>query len=42
MSLGTSTEGNEGRGYLFSAYGDKTVRELQAALRQSESAPAQL
>ena len=41
MSLGTSTEGNEGRGYLFSAYGDKTVRELQAALRQSESAPAQ-
>jgi hypothetical protein len=38
-SLGTSTVGNEGRGYLFSAVGDTTVRELQAALRHSGSAP---
>jgi len=39
-SLGTSTVGNEGRGYLFSAVGDTTVRELQAALRDSGSTPA--
>jgi hypothetical protein len=32
--------GNEGRGYLFSAVGDTTVRELQAALRHSGSASA--
>ena len=38
-SLGSSTVGNEGRGYLFSAVGDKTVRELQTALRQSDSVP---
>ncbi len=31
-SLGASTDCNEGRGYLFSAIGDKTVRELQTAL----------
>jgi hypothetical protein len=40
-SLGTSTVGNEGRGYLFSAVGDTTVRELQAALQKSDSAPAE-
>lgn len=40
-ALGTSTAGNEGRGYLFSAVGDKTVRELRAALNQNGSAPAQ-
>ena len=38
-SLGTSTVGNEGRGYLFSAVGDTTVRELQAALDRSGSSP---
>src|SRR4051794_7996814 len=38
-SLGTSTVGNEGRGYLFSAVGDTSVRELQAALRRSDSVP---
>jgi hypothetical protein len=37
-SLGSSAVGNEGRGYLFSAVGDRTVRELQAALRHSGSA----
>ena len=36
-SLGTATVGNEGRGYLFSAVGDATVRELQAALGHSGS-----
>lgn len=41
ISLGTSTVCNEGRGYLFSAVGDKSVRELQTALDQSGSAPAQ-
>ncbi|MDQ3850768.1 MAG: hypothetical protein M3296_09180 [Actinomycetota bacterium] len=30
-SLGTATVGNEGRGYLFSAFGDTTVRELKSA-----------
>jgi hypothetical protein len=40
-ALGTSTVDNEGRGYLFSAMGDKTVRELQAALGQNGSDPAQ-
>jgi hypothetical protein len=39
-SLGTSTVGNEGRGYLFSAVGDTTARELQVALHESGSAPA--
>ena len=39
-SLGTSTVGNEGRGYLFSAVYDTTVRELRAALEKSGSAPA--
>jgi hypothetical protein len=29
-ALGTSTIGTEGRGYLFSAFGDATVRELKA------------
>ena len=40
-SLGTSTVGNEGRGYLFSAFGDVTVREIKAALNQQGSAPSQ-
>lgn len=40
-SLGTSTVGNEGRGYLFSAVGDTTVRELQAAVQKGGSAPAE-
>jgi len=31
-SLGTATVGNEGRGYLFSAYGDATVREIKSCL----------
>lgn len=33
-SLGTSTVGNEGRGYLFSAFGDTTVREIKSQLRR--------
>ena len=37
-SLGASTVGNDGRGYLFSAVGDRTVREIQAALRESSPA----
>lgn len=36
-SLGTATVGNEGRGYLFSAYGDATVREIRTALDQQAS-----
>jgi hypothetical protein len=31
-SLGTATVGNEGRGYLFSAFGDATVREIKSGL----------
>lgn len=31
-SVGTSTDANEGRGYLFSAYGDMTVREIKSHL----------
>ena len=31
-SLGEATVGNEGRGYLFSAYGDATVREIKSCL----------
>jgi hypothetical protein len=38
-SLGSATVGNEGRGYLFSAIGDRTVRELQVALSESSSVP---
>jgi hypothetical protein len=39
-SLGSSTAGDGDRGgYLFSAVGNKTVRELQAALSQSGSNP---
>lgn len=30
--LGTATVGNEGRGFLFSAYGDATVREIKSRL----------
>jgi hypothetical protein len=33
-ALGTATVGNEGRGYLFSAYGATTVREIKAGLGQ--------
>jgi hypothetical protein len=33
-SLGRSTGDNEGRGYLFSAFGDMTVREIKAALER--------
>ncbi len=39
-ALGRSTVGNEERGYLFSAYGDMTVREIQARLAQRESGQA--
>jgi hypothetical protein len=35
-SLGTATDGGD-RGYLFSAFGDRTVRELKAALAQPVS-----
>lgn len=31
-SLGRATIGNEGRGYLFSAYGDLSVREIKERL----------
>jgi hypothetical protein len=31
-SLGEATVGNEGRGYLFHAYGDATVREIKSSL----------
>lgn len=37
-SLGTSTEGYENEGYLFSATGDKMVTEIQTALRQPAQA----
>ncbi len=33
-SLGRSTDGNPDRGYLFSATGDATVREIKAGLEQ--------
>ncbi len=36
-SLGTSTAPGDGRGYLFSAVGDTSVRELQAALLPNRS-----
>ena len=35
-SLGTSTVGNEGRGFLFSSFGDATVREIKAKLGSGE------
>lgn len=31
-SLGKAVIGNEGRGYLFHAYGDATVREIKSSL----------
>lgn len=40
VSLGASTDCNEGRGYLFSAVGDKSVRELQKALVSNGFGPA--
>ncbi|SBW22929.1 hypothetical protein FDG2_3321 [Candidatus Protofrankia californiensis] len=33
-ALGRSTVGNEGRGYLFSAIGDTTVREINSSLNR--------
>jgi hypothetical protein len=33
-ALGRSADGNERQGYLFSAYGDATVREIKALLNQ--------
>jgi hypothetical protein len=33
-SLGRASEGDEGHGYLFSAFGDATVREIKAGLGQ--------
>jgi hypothetical protein len=40
--LGKSTVGNDGRGYLFSAFGDTTVREIKAAIAKAatQAAPA--
>jgi hypothetical protein len=38
-ALGRSTEGDEDRGYLFSAIGDTTVREIKQRLQPS-TAPA--
>jgi hypothetical protein len=40
--LGKSTVGNDGRGYLFSAIGDTTVREIKAAIAKAatQAAPA--
>jgi hypothetical protein len=37
-ALGKSNQTNEGRGYLFSAYGDMTVREIKSHL--PEQAPS--
>jgi hypothetical protein len=37
-ALGTATEGDEDRGYLFSAVGDTTVRELKACLQPTTAA----
>jgi hypothetical protein len=37
-SVGTSKDTNDGRGYLFSAYGDMTVREIKSHLPQAASA----
>jgi hypothetical protein len=37
-SLGTSTDGNEGHGYMFSAFGDTTVREIKKQLSQQSAA----
>jgi hypothetical protein len=41
-SLGSSTVGNQDRGYLFSAFGDTTVREIKAAIAKAatQAAPA--
>jgi hypothetical protein len=37
-ALGSSTVGNQDRGYLFSAFGDTTVRELKAAVAKAAEA----
>jgi hypothetical protein len=37
-SLGSSTVGNQDRGYLFAAFGDTTVRELKAAVAKAAEA----
>lgn len=34
QALGTSAVGDEGRGYMFSAFGDVTVREIKKQLEQ--------
>lgn len=36
-ALGTSTVGNEGHGYMFSAFGDTTVREVKKQLGQQSA-----
>jgi hypothetical protein len=37
-ALGTSADGEEYRGYLFSAVGDATVREIKASLQPAPAA----
>jgi hypothetical protein len=39
-SLGEPTVGNEGRGYLFAAVGDTTVREIKARRAEPPAAPS--
>jgi hypothetical protein len=39
-ALGTSTSAGEDRGYLFSAIGDTTVREIKSHLARQPDAPA--
>jgi hypothetical protein len=40
QSIGTATAGSEGQGYLYSAVGDATVREIKACLGRKEPAEA--
>jgi hypothetical protein len=37
-ALGASAVGNEGRGYMFSAFGDTTVREIKKQVGQQSAA----
>ena len=39
--LGKATVGNADRGYLFSAFGDTTVRELKAAITKASAGASQ-
>jgi hypothetical protein len=39
-SIGTAPAGTEGQGYLYSAVGDATVREIEACLSPKEPAEA--